>query len=294
MEGDVAMKPLGERERLQSILQATEQVMQALRAVPHDPAVAQLLGTKQCEAEQTRAAFRATRPIRTQVKAAVESRDKLMKKHAAIADGVQSSVAQLQSKQAELAELANALRDKVQLVAQLQERVRAEELAEVPSIHIGNAPGSMSAAQWAEGLATALKGSHAASFRNWLAGCQATATRPTVEEISDLEDEELWRRMNQASTVCGNASDCGASDRAAVARRKCTVLHADTRAALHTVTGKLRRGEGEGEGQGGHKRQRRAADEGLRSIGDAAFSHRPCRDRAVSRSHSHSPGQQQA
>ena len=30
-------------------------------------------------------------------------------------------------------------------------------------------------------------------------------------------------------------------DRAAVARRKCTVLHADTRAALHTVTAKRRR-----------------------------------------------------
>ena len=53
MEGDVTMKPLDVRERRQSILQATEQVMQALRAVPHDPAVAQLLETKQCEAEQT-------------------------------------------------------------------------------------------------------------------------------------------------------------------------------------------------------------------------------------------------
>ena len=111
----------------------------------------------------------------------------------------------------ELAELANALRDKVQLVAQLQERVRAEELAEVPSIHIGNAPGGMSAAQWAEGLATALAGSQAASFRNWLAGCQAAATSPTGEEISDLENEKLWRWRNQASTVCGNVSDCGAS-----------------------------------------------------------------------------------
>ena len=172
--------------------------MQALRAAPLDPAVAQLLETKQCVAEQTRAALHAVRPIRTQLKAAVESRDMLMKKHAAVADGVQSLVAQTQAKQAELAELANALRDKVHLVAQLQERVRAEELAAVPPIHIGSVSGSMSAAQWAEGLATALAGSQAAS--------------------------------------------------------------------------------------------RRAADEGLRSIGDAALSHRPCRGRAISRSPSHSPG----
>ena len=47
----------------------------------NDPAVAQLLETKECEAEQTRAALRAIRPIRTQLKAAIESRDKLMKKH---------------------------------------------------------------------------------------------------------------------------------------------------------------------------------------------------------------------
>ena len=94
MDGDVTMKPLDERERLQSILQATEQLMQALRAVPHNPAVAQLLETKQCEAEPTRAALRAMRPTRTQLKAAVESRDKLMKKHSTVADGVQSLVAQ--------------------------------------------------------------------------------------------------------------------------------------------------------------------------------------------------------
>ena len=41
--------------------------------------------------------------------------------------------AQLQAKRTELEELANALRDKAQLVAQLQGRVRAEELAEVPT-----------------------------------------------------------------------------------------------------------------------------------------------------------------
>ena len=83
--------------------------MQALREVPHDPAIL-LLETKQCEAEQTRAALRAIKPIRTQLKAAIESRDKLMKKHAVVADGVQSSVAQLHAKQAGMAELANALR----------------------------------------------------------------------------------------------------------------------------------------------------------------------------------------
>ena len=33
------------------------------------------------------------------------------------------------------------------------------------------------------------------------------------------------------------------------------------------------------------------ADEGLRSIGDAAFSHRPCRGRAIPRSPLHSPCQ---
>ena len=60
-------------------------------------------------------------------------------------------------------------------------------------------PGGMSAAQWAEELATALPRSQAASFRDWMAGCQVAATRPTAGEISDLEDDELWRRMNQPS-----------------------------------------------------------------------------------------------
>ena len=44
-----------------------------------------------------------------------------------------------------------ALRDKAQLVVQLQERVRMEELAELPYVLPGHAPGGMSAAQWAEG-----------------------------------------------------------------------------------------------------------------------------------------------
>ena len=42
-------------------------------------------------------------------------------------------------------------------------------------------------------------------------------------------------------------------DRAAVARRRCTVLYTDTCAVLHTDTGKPRRGEGEGEGEGGQR-----------------------------------------
>ena len=127
-----------------------------------------------------------------------------MKKHSAVVE------AQLQARQSETEELAIVLRDKAQLVVHLQERVRVEELAELPCVLAGHAPGGMSVAQWAEGLATALPGSQAASFREWMAGCQVAATRPTAGEISDLKDE-LWRRMNQASTVCGMASDCGAS-----------------------------------------------------------------------------------
>ena len=72
----------------------------------------------------------------------------------------------------------------------------------------GSCPHGMSAAQWAEGLATALPGSQAAfnqGLDGWLSG-----TRPTAGEISDSDDDELWRRMNQASTVCG-VSGCGAS-----------------------------------------------------------------------------------
>ena len=134
-----------------------------------------------------------------------------MKKHSAVVEGVQSFTAQLQARLSESEELAIALRDKAQLVVQLQERVRVEELAELPYVLLGHAPGGMSVAQWAEGLATALPDSQAASLWDWMAGCQVAATRHTAGEISDLEDDELWRRMNQASTVCGVVSDCGAS-----------------------------------------------------------------------------------
>ena len=58
------MKIMDERERLQMALQKIEQLMQALRAVNNDPAVAQLLALKQCEAEETRTALRAIRRSR--------------------------------------------------------------------------------------------------------------------------------------------------------------------------------------------------------------------------------------
>ena len=148
------MKPavlLEEMEGLQSMLQATKQVVQVLRAVHNELAVAQPPETKQREAEQTCSALRAIRPIRAHLKAAIESRDKLMKKHTAVEDGVRSLAAQLQAKQTELEELANALREQSWWRSCIK-RVRAEELAEVTSIPTGNAPGGMSA-----GLATALQ-----------------------------------------------------------------------------------------------------------------------------------------
>ena len=147
---------------------------------------------------------------RTQLKAATEIRVKLMKKHSPAVEGVQILAAQLQARQTKLEELAIALRDKAHLVEQLQERVRVEELAELPSAP-GCVLGGMSALQWAEGLAVALAGSQATSFRDWMAGCQLATTRSSIEEVSDLDDDELWRRMNQVSTVCGVVSVCGAS-----------------------------------------------------------------------------------
>ena len=114
-------------------------------------------------------------------------------------------------------------------------------LRELPSALPGHVPVAMSAGHWAEGLAAALAGSQAASFRDWMAGSQLAATRPSIEEVSDLD--------------------------------------ADTGAVLHTDKGKPRRCEREGEGCRG---QRRAAHEGLRSVGDAAFSLSPGRGRAPS------------
>ena len=255
--GVAPMKIMDHRESLQMALLEIEQVMQALRAVNNDPAVAQLLALKQCEAEQTR----ATRPLRTQLKAAIESRDKLMKKHSVVVEGVQSLTAQLQARQSESEELAIALRDKAQLVVQLQERVRVEELAEVPYVPLGHTPGGMSAAQWAEGLTTALPGSQAASIRDWMGGCQVAATRTTAREISDSEDDELWRRMNQAANGLWSGVRLWCFDRAAVSQWQCTVLRA--------VSWKSGRCEREGEGCRG---QRRAAHEGVWSVSDAAFS----------------------
>ena len=60
------VKTMDERERLQTALLEIEQVMQAERAVNNDPAIARLLEMKQREADQTRAALRATRPLRRQ------------------------------------------------------------------------------------------------------------------------------------------------------------------------------------------------------------------------------------
>ena len=201
------MKPAVPLEARESRLQATEQVMQALRAEHTDPAVAQLLETKHREAEQTRAALRAVRPIRTQLKAAIKSRDKLMKKHTAVAEGVQSLAAQLQAKQTELEELAKALRDKAQVVAQLEKTVRAEELAEVPSIPTGNAPGGMSAAQWAVGYSAWQVLRQRYSETGWL---DVKSQQRDPQSKRSLEDQDSWRRMNQAPTVCGHVSDCGA------------------------------------------------------------------------------------
>ena len=56
------------------------------------PSSAQLLEMRQREADQTRAALRGIRPLRTQLKAAIESRDKLMKKHSSVVEGVHSEL----------------------------------------------------------------------------------------------------------------------------------------------------------------------------------------------------------
>ena len=111
-----------------------------------------------------------------------------MKVHTAVVEGVQSLKAQLQARQSE--EPAIALRDKAQLVVQVQERVRVEELAELPYVLPRHAPGGMSVAQWAEGL----EGSQAASFRiGWL----AVRSQP--------RDPQPERSPTWKTTSCGDA-----------------------------------------------------------------------------------------
>ena len=229
------------------------------------------------EATRSRPDPSCTASDRTQLKAATESRDKLMKKHSPAVEGVQILAAQLQARQTELEELAIALRDKAHLVEQLQERVRVEELAELPSALPGCVLGGMSALQWAEGLTAALAGSQATSFRDWMAGCQLATTRSSIEDVSDLDDDELWRRMNQVSTVCGVVSVCGASTGQPSVGGSAQSSTPTRAQSSHTDARKPRRREREGEGCRG---QRRAAHEGLRSVSDAAFPLCPCRGRA--------------
>ena len=137
-----------------------------------------------------------------------------MKKHSAVVEGVQSLTAQLQARQSESEELAIALRDKAQLVVQLQERVRVEELAELPLPCRVSCPrrhvcGAVGGRGWQQ-RCQALRRRH--SGIGWLAvRSQPRDPQPERSPISDLDDDELWRRMNQASTVCGVVSDCGAS-----------------------------------------------------------------------------------
>ena len=207
-------------------------------------------------------------PLRTQLKAAVESRDKLMKKHSAAMEGVQSLAAQLQAKQSVSEELAIGLRDKAQLVLQLQERMRVEELAELPCVlpscprrHVCGAVGGgvgNRGARLSGGVIQGLNGglpgrSHETHSRRYIRLGRRRAVA-THEPGFDC----LWGGVR-----------LWCFDRAAVSRWQCTVLHADAGTVLHTDTGKPRRCEREGEGCRG---QSQAAHEGARSVGDAAFS----------------------
>lgn len=91
-----------DRERLQAELKKVEAAVQTLEAMPPDEDIAPILASRRAKRDDIRARLHAARPVRSQLRAAEEARDRACRQHSALSEAVHSLKLILQAKTEEL------------------------------------------------------------------------------------------------------------------------------------------------------------------------------------------------
>jgi len=190
------------REKLQEELRKAELAVTALEALDsEDPDMTALLDIKRQKRDAARAQLHAARPLRSQLRAAEEAKDKASKKHAALSEEIHAIKLILEGKEKEMVVAAAEVKANLLLAHNLHSQIMHESLAEPGAAPgwVGQTPPSppMSTVQLAAALAYSLPPNARESFEQWMftapVGPQTppeTSTAPSLEH--DDDEEELW------------------------------------------------------------------------------------------------------
>ena len=159
-------------EELQVQLTRLDKLILSLESLPADPTVKELIEDKKAERALARATLRSLKPLKTQLRAAMEARDRAIKKHTSLSEEVSDLKALLAAKQESL----NASAQEVQNLVAEADRVatlhKEESLATMRAAEEAEASqeeesvGSMPQ-QWTTALVGAMPPALAAEFSHW-------------------------------------------------------------------------------------------------------------------------------
>ena len=163
------------RETLQEELRAAEAAVAALEQCGDAPDIQSALAARKAKRDEAHERLRAARPLRTQLRAAEEARDKACRKHGNLVKEVHSLRLILEGKEQEMKQADTEARQAMASVTVIHEKISNEELQsdKVTTTPLGAVaeeppPPSMTPVQWAAGLAYTLPAPARASFERWM------------------------------------------------------------------------------------------------------------------------------
>ena len=211
MDVDAANLDAGtSREALQEELRKAEAAVVALEQVADDPDILKVLESRKAKRDHVREQLRAARPLRSQLRAAEEARDKACKRHAALSQEVLNLRLIVAGKEKELARADAEARDAMAKVTLLHEKVVKEALQSENS-DSGNSRGHamslsppINSVQWAAGFAHSLLRPARGSFEQWMTyasinpidskswdGQANPLAGRTATTVFDVDDEDI-------------------------------------------------------------------------------------------------------
>jgi hypothetical protein len=172
-----------------------ESTIAALEALAQDSDVQTLITQKRAQLEVIRGKLHAARPLRTQMRAAEEARDRAVKKHSLLNEEIIGLRLILDGKAAELATAAEDVKKASQYVVEVQSRMTAADLLQLqPPPQPMKAVPYLTPVELAAQLATHpdLDAGTRASFETWMANVPAGAVAVPVFSIAS--DQEMTTR----------------------------------------------------------------------------------------------------
>lgn len=205
---------VGEQERLQAELKKTESTVVALEAMTPDSDILALIAQKRLHLEAIRGKLHAARPLRSQLRAAEEARDKAVKKHSILNEEIIGMRLILEGKVAELAAAAAEAKTSNLVVAEVQSRMTVADGLQIAALPATAAvQAALRPIQIAALLANALDPGMRASFDSLMAS--VTVTPPAVSAIYIGSGDEHMKDPDElaaaAAASAANAAAAGAS-----------------------------------------------------------------------------------